>query len=62
MTFVWTDFRVKGIKKNKAIEWGIECEKAFRKLKEICKIIPILANAYFSKAINLHADHSVKWT
>ena len=34
-------------KKNKAIVWDGEHEEAFRKLKEICTSIPILACADF---------------
>ena len=43
-------------KKNKAIVWDGECEEAFRKLKEICTSIPILAYADFSKRFKLHTD------
>ena len=37
-------------------EWNDESEEAFRKLKEICTTIPILAYADFSKAFKLHTD------
>ena len=50
-------FRRKHIKKrNKAIDWDDECEKAFRRLKEILHNHPILANADFSKQFKLHTD------
>ena len=43
-------------KKNKTIVWDGECKEAFRKLKEICTSIPILAYANFSKPLKLHTD------
>ena len=43
-------------KKNKVIEWINEYEEAFRKLKEICTIIPILAYADFAKPFKWHTD------
>ena len=36
--------------------WGNEYEEAFRKLKEICTTIPILAYADFSKPFKLHTN------
>ena len=42
--------------KNEAITWDGECEEAFRKLKEICTSIHILANADFSKPFKLHTS------
>ena len=36
--------------------WNDECEKTFRKLKEICTSTPILAYADFLKPLKLHTD------
>ena len=43
-------------RKNKATVWDDECEEAFRKLKEICTITPILAYTDFSKLFKLHTN------
>ena len=45
-----------GSKKNKAIVWDDEYEETFRKLKEICTSITILAYTDFSKPFKLHTD------
>ena len=42
--------------KNKTIVWDGECDEAFRKLKEICTSIPILAYANFSKPFKWYTD------
>ena len=46
-------------KKQNSIRWDLECQEAFDKLKELCTIILILANADFGKPFKLHTNASV---
>ena len=43
-------------KKDKTIVWDVECEEAFRNLKEICTSTPILAYADLSQPFKLHTN------
>ena len=43
-------------KNKKAFVWDGECEEAFRKVREICTSILILACADFCKPFKLHTD------
>ena len=47
-------------KQNKDIVWDGECKEAFRKLKEICTSVPILAYANFSKPFKLHTEACIQ--
>ena len=47
-------------KKNKKVEWTVECEEAFEKLKEICTQTPVLAYADYKRPFKLTTDASKK--
>ena len=38
--------------------WNNECQNAFKKLKQLCSDIPVLAYADYAKAFHLHMDTS----
>ena len=38
------------------MEWNDECQEAFKKLKQLCRQIPILAYANYKKPFKLHTD------
>ena len=40
--------------KQNLIEWDLECQEAFDKLRELCNTTPILAYANFGKPFKLH--------
>ena len=46
-------------KNQNSIQWDLECQEAFDKLKELCTTTPILAYADFVKPFKLHTDASV---
>ena len=41
---------------NKFTKWNEGCEQAFRKLKELCDVAPILAYMDFTTPFKLHTD------
>ena len=44
--------------KKKIIEWNLNCDLAFKELKDLCSNTPILAYAYYTKKFMLHTDAS----
>ena len=47
-------------KKKKKVEWNLNSEQAFVKIKELCTTTPILAYANYEKEFKLHTDASDK--
>ena len=43
-----------GIKKRQPVEWNLDCDEAFKQLKEVCSKTPLLAYADYSKSFKLH--------
>ena len=42
------------------MEWTVECQQAFKQLKQLCSQTPILAYANYKKPFKLHTDASEK--
>ena len=45
-------------KEKALVEWSVECQEAFNKLKQLCSQTPILAYANYKKPFKLHTDAS----
>ena len=45
-------------KKGNKINWTLECQEAFSKLKTVCSETPVLAYADYTKPFNMHTDAS----
>ena len=45
-------------KKKALVEWTVECQQAFKQLKQLCSQTPILAYADDKKPFKLHTDAS----
>ena len=44
--------------KKKTIEWNLDCDLAFKELKDLCSNTPVLAYADYTKKFMLHTDAS----
>ena len=44
--------------KKKTIDWSLDCDLAFKELKDLCSNMPVLAYADYTKRFMLHTDAS----